>query len=416
MAIDTTDLPGLTAATKASLRAALPTYAQAFADVSAAMTREADDIAARHAAGDAIVPSVAYADIVAGKVPAETVAAIHKHGCAIVRGVFAQAQAEAWDRELLEYVRTNDYIERSKAKVGLDKYFSALKSGRPQIYGIYWSRPQIAARQAESMAATRSWLNRLWRWKDGDTAFFDPDVDCSYADRIRQREPGDSTLGLSPHVDGGTVERWLDPGFRHVFREIFNGNWRNFDPWNAEGRIDTYEIPSPAVCRMFRTYQGWTALTEQGPGNGTLQLLPIANIMAYILLRALQDDVPDDELCGAEAGRALRLVEQWHAPLLKALVPVPTVLPGDTVWWHPDVVHAVEDHNRGPRYSSVIYIGSAPDCAKNRAFLDIQKAAFLAGKSSPDFVAEDYEVDFTGRATEADLTPLGRRQMGFAPA
>jgi hypothetical protein len=31
-------------------------------------------------------------------------------------------------------------------------------------------------------------------------------------------------------------------------------------------------------------------------------------------------------------------------------------------------------------------------------------------------VAEDYEVDFTGRATEADLTPLGRRQMGFAPA
>ena len=37
------------------------------------------------------------------------------------------------------------------------------------------------------------------------------------------------------------------------------------------------EIPSPAVCSMFRTFQGWTALTRQGKGDGTLQLIPIAN-------------------------------------------------------------------------------------------------------------------------------------------
>ncbi|NBX05826.1 MAG: DUF1479 domain-containing protein, partial [Betaproteobacteria bacterium] len=34
--------------------------------------------------------------------------------------------------------------------------------------------------------------------------------------------------------------------------------------------------------------------------------------------------------------------------------------------------------------------------------------------SSPDFAPENYEVDFVGRATPADLTPLGLRQMGFA--
>jgi hypothetical protein len=266
------------------------------------------------------------------------------------------------------------------------------------------------------LTAARIWLNGLWHSRRGAGVDFDPRGLCSYADRIRQREPGDTSLGLSPHMDGGSVERWLDPAFGRVYERVFSADWRTYDPFDAAFRPEVKEIPSPAVCRMFRTYQGWTALTEQGPGNGTLQLLPIANIMAYVLLRALQDDVPDGELCGAQAGRALRLVEQWHAPLLKALVPVPKVLPGDTVWWHPDVVHAVEDHNRGPGYSSVIYIGSAPDCAKNRAFLAIQKPAFLAGKSSPDFVAEDYEVDFVGRATEADLTPLGRRQMGFAPA
>jgi hypothetical protein len=139
----------------------------------------------------------------------------------------------------------------------------------------------------------------------------------------------------------------------------------------------------------------------------------MVSAMTYMLLRALQDDVPEGDLCGAEAGRALFASEKWHAPLLRAMVPIPLVQPGDTVWWHPDVIHAVEDANRGTGYSSVIYIGSAPDCAKNRKFLPSQRAAFLEGRSSPDFAPEDYEVDFVGRATEADLSPLGRKQMGF---
>ena len=28
-----------------------------------------------------------------------------------------------------------------------DKYFGTLASAKPQIYGIYWSRPQVQARQ-----------------------------------------------------------------------------------------------------------------------------------------------------------------------------------------------------------------------------------------------------------------------------
>src|SRR3546814_1390125 len=95
----------------------------------------------------------------------------------------------------------------------------------------------------------------------------------------------------------------------------------------------TREIPSPAVCSVFRTYQGWTALTRQGPQDGTLRLVPIANGIAYMLLRALMDDVPEDDLCGARPGRALSAVEQWPAPLIAGQVSIPTVEPGDTVWW-----------------------------------------------------------------------------------
>lgn len=408
MPLDAIDMSREISQAKALLRQRLPAYRDVFAEVADALGRQATDIASRLADGDQVVPSVSFADIEADRVPEATIAAIRHHGCAVVRGVFPRAQAEAWDRELLDYVTRNDYMERAKEKMGLDKYFSQLKSGRPQIYGIYWSKPQIEARQGPTLATARAWLNGLWT-ADG----FVSDRECTYADRIRQREPGDNTLGLSPHMDGGSVERWIDPSYHTVYRHVLSGDWRAHDPWDGAGRTATKEIPSPAVCRMFRTYQGWTALTPQGPGDGTLQIVPMANAIVYMLLRALQDDVPDGELCGAAPGRALRMNEQWHAPMLRAMVPIPLVQPGDTVWWHPDVVHAVEDANRGKGYSSVIYIGSAPDCPKNRAFLPLQKDAFLAGRSSPDFAAEDYEVDFAGRATEADLSPLGRRQMGF---
>jgi hypothetical protein len=166
---------------------------------------------------------------------------------------------------------------------------------------------------------------------------------------------------------------------------------------------------------MFRTYQGWTALTPQGPNDGTLKLIPIAGGIAYMLLRALQDDVPEDSLCGAEPGRALSAMPQWHGALMPALVSIPHVEPGDTVWWHPDLVHAVEDEHKGRGYSNVMYIGAAPWCEKNAAYLRRQGHAFLRGESAPDFAAENYEANYHGRATPDDLSLLGKRQMGFEP-
>jgi len=244
---------------------------------------------------------------------------------------------------------------------------------------------------------------------------FDPDRECTYADRLRRRAPGAASLGLSPHADAGSVERWCEPTFHAVYREVFFGDVLAYDPFQAQGRDQTHEIPSPAVASVFRTFQGWTALSRQGPGDGTLKLVPIAKGMAWMLLRALLDDVPADDLCGAQPGRALSASAQWHATLLEGEVSIPVVEPGDTVWWHSDTIHSVEDQHRGSGYSNVIYIGAAPYCAKNAAFLPKQAEAFLQGRSSPDFAAENYELGFAGRATEADLSALGKRQMGLQP-
>jgi len=382
---------------------------KAFGEVTDHVRRAADRIQAEVAAGRSVIPEIAFADIRDGRVSDAAKAAIRKTGCAVVRGVYPEGVATAWFEEVGAYLDDNHYEALEIEKRSLDKYFSALKAGKPQIFNVYWSKPQVNARQGESLAVTRSFLDRLWRYEGA----FDPDLQCAYADRVRRRAPGDKTLGLSPHMDAGTVERWIDPGYQRVYARVFEGDWRGYDPFDGRHRLETEEIPSAAVCHMFRTYQGWTALTRQGPRDGTLQLIPIAEGISYVLLRALEDDVAEDDLCGAAPGRALGVSPDWHADLLAAQVSIPEVMPGDTVWWHTDICHAVADEHAGKEYASVIYIGSAPDCAKNRAYLPRQKEAFLAGRSAPDFAPMDFEVDFKGRATLDDLTDLGRRQMGF---
>ena len=382
---------------------------KAFGEVRDFVRREADRIQADAAAGRSVIPELAYADIRAGKVSDVAKAAIRRTGCAVIRGVYPESRANDWFGQVGAYIDDNRYEEKEIEKRSLDKYFSALKAGRPQIFNLYWSKPQVEARQGESLAETRGFLDRLWKYEGA----FDPDLQCSYADRVRRRQPGDTTLGLSPHMDAGTVERWIDPGYQRVYEWVFAGDWRAYDAFDGTHRLETEEIPSPAVCHMFRPYQGWTALTRQGPRDGTLQLIPIAEGISYVLLRALQPDVAEDDLCGAAPGRALGVSADWHADLLAAQVPIPEVMPGDTVWWHTDICHAVANEHAGKDYASVIYIGSAPDCAKNRAYLPHQREAFLAGRSPPDFAPMDFEVDFKGRATLDDLTDLGRRQMGF---
>ena len=385
----------------------------AFADIRSGMMREVDAIASANAQGKAVVPEVAYKDVADGKVSDALRADIRKKGCAIVRGVFDSKMVRGWNDEVGEYIDRNDYLTKAKEKAGLDTYFADLKDGAPQIYGLYWSRPQVMARQDPAMAATKQFLNRLWDVAGPAGAEFDPDHDFAYADRTRRRAPGDTTLGLSPHMDSGSYERWVDPAYQKIYGHIFAGNWQDYDPWKATYRTQTREFSSPAVCSMFRTFQGWTALTGQGPNDGTISLLPIANSVAYFLMRALQDDVEADDLCGGLPGRALGATTKWHEEILAGQVPIQQVEPGDTVWWHPDVIHSVANEHAGDDYANVIYIGASPKCAKNEAYAAKQAQSFLAGRSAPDFAAEDYEVDFEGRATIDDLTALGRAQMGL---
>ncbi len=361
---------------------------------------------------DSIIPEIEFKDI-SNKDQMTIKDKVFKRGCVIIRNVFDKKKVRELNEDLDKYVLENNYFEDQKKKIGIDEYFSDLKSGKPQIFGLYWSKAQSEIRHSKEMEIVKKWLNNLWNYNYEGKNVFDPNRELVYADRVRRREPGDDTLGLSPHCDAGSIERWTDKAYQKIYNDIFSDNFENFNPYDAKYRDETIEFESPAVAHVFRTFQGWTALTEQGPNDGTLQLIPIVKGMSYVLTRALLDDVPENELCGSKAGKALSINEKYHSLLLEGLISIPKMKPGDTIWWHPDVVHAVEEKHQGKNYSNVVYVGATPYCKKNIDYIKKQSKKFIEGKSPPDFAPEDYEVNYKGRITVNDLSELAKKQLGL---
>jgi hypothetical protein len=409
--IDIKNIEQLIKEEKKILRSKSKNYRENFSKIENFIEKEIVQIENSKKRAENIIPEINFKDLSDNL--SEFKNDLKKRGCVIIRDVFDDTLMHQMNIDLESYIEENNYYEDQKKKADIDKYFSDLQSGKPQIFGLYWSKTQVNIRQSNELDVVKKWLNKLWiNEHDGET-IFDPNHELVYADRVRRREPGDKTLGLSPHCDAGSVERWVDKGYQGVYEKIFSDNFSEYDPFNAAYRNTTQEIESPAVSHVFRTFQGWVALTEQGPGDGTLQLIPLAKSMAFILTRALLDDVDENDLCGSKPARALSVNSKYHSLLLRGLVSIPKMNAGDTVWWHPDVVHGVEDHHTGKGYSNVAYVGSTPHCKKNLAYAKKQSIKFLEGKSPPDFAPEDYEVNYKNRADISDLTPLGKKQLAL---
>ena len=394
---------------KAHLREKSRDFIKNFEKIESYIEREVTEIENLKNSEKSIIPEINFKEL--SNHNEEIIRNIEKRGCVIIRDVFDDKIVYEWNKSLEEYIDKNNFFEDQKKKEGLDKYFSDLKSSKPQICALYWSKAQIEIRHSEEMAKVKKWLNNLWIYKYDGKEVFDPNRELIYADRIRRREPGDVSLGLSTHCDAGSFERWTDEAYQKIYNDIYSDSFENYNPFNARYRNEIVEFEAPAVAHVFRTFQGWTALTTQGPNDGTLQLIPIAKGIAYILTRALLNDVPENELCGSKPGRALSINKDYHSLFLRGLISIPILNPGDTVWWHPDVVHAVEDKHLGRNFSNVVYVGASPYCKKNLDYAKKQAKKFLEGKSPPDFAPEDYEVNYEGRIKLNDLTNLAKKQM-----
>ncbi len=397
---------------KKYLRSKSKNFRENFKKIQKYINKEVQEVETLIKNNSKIIPEINFNDLTLN-LNKDIINSINLRGCVVIRDVFDDNQIQRWNKSLENYIEQNNYYDDQKEKVGIDQYFSELKSGKPQIFGLYWSKTQIEIRQSNQLDAVKKWLNNIWHYSYNGNDVFDPNRELVYADRVRRREPGDTTLGLSPHCDAGSIERWIDKSYQKVYDKIFSDQFEKYNPFEAQYRDQTKAISSAAVSNVFRTFQGWVALTRQGPSDGTLQLIPIAKAMAYILTRTLLEDVAENDLCGSKPGRALLINQEFHSLLLRALVSIPLMNPGDTVWWHPDVVHAVEEKHEGDFYSNVVYVGSSPYCKKNMNYAKKQANKFLEGKSPPDFAPEDFEINYKGRATIDDLTELGKKQLAL---
>src|ERR1700686_4353939 len=138
---------------------------RAFAEAKDHVRGAVDIVRREVAAGRGVVPELENRDIRNNPAPEAIRKSTGKRGCAGLRGVFPADLAREWFAEVGEYLETNHYEELEGEKRSLDKYFSALKAGKPQVFNVYWSRPQVMARQDARLAETRGFLDRLWKYE-----------------------------------------------------------------------------------------------------------------------------------------------------------------------------------------------------------------------------------------------------------
>ena len=411
------DIPAAITEIKAAIRARIEesgrTVAEVIAEIESFLAAEIADIKAARERGDEVWPIIDYADIETGTVSAEQLALLKRRGCAVIRGHFDRAEAERWDRDIVDYVDSNSFFENYAGPA--DDFFDTLgaEMSKPEIYPIYWSSAQMEARTHPRMATAQLFLNSQWTAESEGRQWFDPEVDTLYPDRIRRRPPGANSGGLGTHLDPGTLDLWMTEGYQQHFRHLFSGDVAAYDPWDAAYRTDANQYPGSTMCSAFRTFQGWTALSEMDNDQGVLHTVPIPKAMAYLMLRPLLDDVADDEMCGVAINRTFPVNQRYHEVLLEAVSSIPDVVPGDSVWWHCDMIHSVAPVTDQQGWGNVMYIPAAPLCTKNVNYQTKVREAFLAGNSPYDFPEENYEASWSNRYSVDQLNEIGRRGLGL---
>ena len=297
------------------------------------------------------IPSVAIEDVLNNSVDLAVIARLKLTGVIRIRGTLQREHARRLDKDMEQELRYCLGVDPSNPA----SYEHIYNPDDPKAFTLsgvqemYYTRAQCEARENRNMLKVRVWLNKIWDYIDpvDQSCLYLPEAELCYVDRWRHRLPGFATqTGMKEHIDNGAMSRWADPAWQAVYNYIMQGKLDEYDPWQVGQRVHT-----KGACTAFRSFQGWLALSPQGPYDGTLEVIPLLKeAMAYVLLRPFQNDVPVHQFCGVNdtgGGDSLEITSRWHSLLLRAKIPVGRVEAGDTVWWHPDIIHGVEAEHQG---------------------------------------------------------------------
>ncbi|EPS45983.1 hypothetical protein H072_14 [Dactylellina haptotyla CBS 200.50] len=371
--------------------------------------------------GTGIIP-VCSADAVEKGFSLEELARIKKTGCVVVREVIPKEEARAIYKEIHNYIKDNRDV------------ICSWPADAPYMFEVYDSPMQNAIRSNPRHLKLQRLLNNVWHYNttEGDTSS-DPLI---FYDGVRDRPPGQYFLGLGPHIDAGSLARWSGPKYRKVYEAIFSGHPEDYDAWDLEIRKEAEQdfYKAPPHTRVLRSFQGWTALTSSGRREGCILLYPnIKSSIAYVLLRPFfrppKDEADimnaskwtfDDSdsthfFPGSDIEQSQRLSRSSHPHLRleECLVHVPQIDPGDTVWWHTDLCHAVDPEQTGAEHASVAFIPSCPTTSVNKVYVKKQLEDTLAGRQPEDMQGKVNEQLFKGYQKHTVLSEEARRAFGY---
>ena len=141
-------------------------YEENFLKIENFIKSEVDKIQQLKNSQKAVIPEIDFSELDQPNI--DFIENVKKRGCLIIRNVFEDKAIFELNTQLEKYIDENNYYEDQQKKSDLDKYFSDLKSAKPQIYGLYWSKAQIEIRHSEKMAKVKKWLNNLWLYKNDE--------------------------------------------------------------------------------------------------------------------------------------------------------------------------------------------------------------------------------------------------------
>ncbi|EJT97180.1 DUF1479-domain-containing protein [Dacryopinax primogenitus] len=291
------------------------------------------------AKGPTIIPQIESGDL--DKLSEAQRDEIRKVGSVVVHNIVDDDLALKWKGMLREYIKANPQVDGFPEE---DK----------QFLQMYWAKSQVQARSHPKVIAVQKALNEFWTRPKDDNLLISFSTPLTYADRFRIR-----TARMwdrhPPHIDGAKIERWADDSLRSCFASVLKGDWRAHDPFVVDGRIraESNMHKRPGQSSMFRSWQGWLAMSNTGPGEGTLKVFP--NVQwsnAYVVLRPFfrlrsaeldpllaenWDYDPDTaHYPGLKPTKSIQLTEDTHPHLQTetTMTCMPRVLLGDMVFWH----------------------------------------------------------------------------------
>ncbi|KAH7130014.1 hypothetical protein B0J13DRAFT_452762 [Dactylonectria estremocensis] len=422
------------------------------------------------ALGAHLIPSIEFADIDNPTQSTRFGRDLKRYGVGVIRKVVPKPDADVAVQETVEYLKSKSHIKTQHHD--------------PACFDFFWTPAQVRARAHPGVLSAQRFMMNLWETSPDDrlvTRF-----PITYVDRLRVHGAGDSrphdltvpppeppqsaddwisalesSAGIIAQVDNGSLERWEPDGYQHAgtYNHVFHGRWEDHDPWECASRVSaTMDLYNGyGACTIFRMFQGVLALSTVEPGM--VRLLPSPKLAtAYYLLRPFfstrnpppesrsgpewdaylhpsnwkLEKEPDSIIHGAVPGHAQRITEHWHPHLhlRGSMITLPTLQPGDYIFWHPDLPYYLSSNNYGLKtpsgdnenVSMLVYVPAAPLTQTNALYLARQRKAFQRGHPGPDFdstgqgnVMEDADT----RPGEKEIAEIGGpaalQAMGLAP-